>query len=46
MSFVVDGEKKFLQHFNVDKNRTPLEETVKWEILFYSRKEQQNEIVV
>ena len=38
MSFGVDGEKKFLQHFSVDKNGTVLGEIVKWEILSYSRK--------
>ena len=45
MSFGVDGEKKFLQHFSVGKNGTPLGEISKWEILSYSRKQQQNEIV-
>ena len=40
MSFGVDGEKKLLQHFSVDKNGTPLEQNAKWEILFYSRKQQ------
>ena len=44
MRFGVDEEKKFLQHFSVDKNGTPLREIAKWEILSYSGK-QQNEIV-
>ena len=44
-SFGVDGEKKFLQHFSVGKNGTPLEEVARWEILSYSSKQQQNEIV-
>ena len=44
MRFGVDEENKFLQHFSVDKNGTPLGEIAKWEILSYSGK-QQNEIV-
>ena len=45
MSFGVD-EEKFLQHFSVPKNGTPLGQIAKWEILSYSKKQQQNEIVV
>ena len=45
MSSGVDWEKKFLQHFIVDKNGMPLDENAKWVILPYSRKQQQNEIV-
>ena len=40
MNFGVDGEKKLLQHFSVDKNGAPLEQNAKCEILFYSRKQQ------
>ena len=45
ISFGVDGEKKFLQHFIVGKNEAPLQERVKWEIFSYSEKYQQNEVV-
>ena len=46
MAFGVDGEKKFLQLFIVSKNGAALGEIAKWEILSYSKKQEQNEIMV
>ena len=43
MNFGVDGEKKFLQHFSVRKNGTPLGKIAKWKVLSYPRRQQQNE---
>ena len=45
MSFGVNGENEFLQHFSVGKNGIPLAEIAKVEILSCSRKQQQNKIV-